>query len=210
MAKSSEEAAFAEAVIEIFKARMAGKAPKQIHSHEQRQVAYGLFALWQANDHFYKRMQDEHDPSSLAGSGFPDAMGILEAFTTGHDHPIWKHIDSLRTATFRPQNAPPVAIVKKRRELVVGLVRALQQADNRGELAAVREVVTGIISDDFSFTVNQVRGWVRRESGDEFCGNILNEAVQLEQDPDFLGALLADRVMAVGRAKIFELWSAPV
>jgi hypothetical protein len=192
MAKSSDDGAFAKAVIEIFKARAEGDAPKRIHGHEERQVAYGLFALWQAARHFHKRMEDDQDPGSLAGSGFPDAIGILEAFTTGHDHPIWKHIDSLRTATFRPQNAPPVAIQRKRHELVVGLVRALQQAGNTKEFTAIREVSSGVISNDFSFTVPQIRGWVRRENGDEFCKIILSEAKTLEQDPGFSRATLVE------------------
>ena len=201
---------FSRQVIEIFNARKVGLAPSKVYAHDVRQAAYGLFALWQAADYFHKKMYDWRDPAKLAGSGFPEAIGILEALTTGHDHAIWKHLKGIHTASFRPQNAPPVAIERTRREVVVGLVLALQEVDGLRELSAIREVTSKVISTDFHFSVSQVRGWMRREDGAAFCQKIIREAASLVHDERFLAANPADRVLKVGGTLIFELWSVPV
>jgi hypothetical protein len=117
---------FAASVIKLYEAALKNHTePCADSSLETRRVGFGLAALRQALDPFLHKHQN--DPLRIAAAGGFEALAILDALTSGQDHPIWKHIDGLRSARYRPGAAAPVQQEQYRRAMLVGAALAYQK-----------------------------------------------------------------------------------
>lgn len=196
---------FAFDVIEAYKAAIAGKPRQRNFAREVRQVAYGLAALRAASNHFHEKLKNDPDVTRLASSGFVDAAAILDALTSGNDHPIWRHIDGLKSVAYRPGRAPKARTERLRQSLAGGLVLALQKAGGLSVREAAEVIISTIQSRDFSFTFDQLRKWTKHDDACNFAENFLQTARGMPDTEDLL-----ERIMSAGHAEIFKIWSAPI
>lgn len=87
--EAEARAQFATDIIELYRARLAEETVTPHPDPEVRAVAYGLVALKQAiAPHL---LQHRNDPHALIYTGVVMADGIIDALTTGRNHPLWKH-----------------------------------------------------------------------------------------------------------------------
>jgi hypothetical protein len=134
-----DNADFAAAVIELYKAAVRGELDKFPGSQDRevREVAFALTTIRQLLDREFAPGGAAADP----GKPMLGALAIIDALTSGRDHPIWRHIKGLRSKRFRMQNAPPNRSEELGRACVVGLVRAYQQTANVSASAARDAVI---------------------------------------------------------------------
>jgi hypothetical protein len=188
---------FARKVIDLY--RHATKHPGKPYLGDQdldvRRVALGLTFMKQLLDEHSKR---PHKLADIPETAIAEAYGILIHLTTGSDHPIARHIKSLRTR--RPQNAPANAIDKARQANIVGVVRAYAAVANVADRAAVRKVAETLHGTDAAVTEAQLRGWHVRsdELADKFASHLLSLAA-----PD------AGKVLSLGITHILCLSGVP-
>jgi hypothetical protein len=199
---------FASDVIEAYKAAIARKPSGRKFDWEVRKVAFGLAALRNAIDYFFEKVRDDQDISRLPSSGLVDAAAILDALTSGQDHPIWRHIDGLKSETYRPGRAPKAKTERLRQLIVGGLVLALQEEGNLSAREAAKIIISQIQeiqSADISFTLDQLRKWVRDNDAREHAERFIQTA---RSNPDKKSML--ERIMDAGHSEIYLYWSAPV
>jgi hypothetical protein len=188
---------FARKVIGLY--RHAVARPGETYPGNQdldvRRVALGLALMRQLLDEHSRR---PHRLADIAESGIAEARGILAHLTTGEDHPVARHIVSLRTR--RPQNAPANAIDKTRQANIVGVVRAYGVVANVPESVAIRKVVQALKGTELDMSEGQVRNWHNRtdQLADKFASHLLSLAAP---DPG--------RVLALGVTHIMCLSGVP-
>ena len=125
-------------------------------------MALGLVVLREGCD----RRADElsrTSPTRRAQSAIPDAFGIIDALTTGSNHPIRRHISSLNKLKYH-QRAPDDRVEQNRRQLVVGLILAYQEAAKVKPPEALK-IVYAACKDFIGLTPGAVRKWVERLGG---------------------------------------------
>jgi hypothetical protein len=194
---------FAADVIKLYTAALAGQlAGCADSSIEIRRVGFGLVALRQALDPFLHKFRN--DPVRMAAAGGFEALAILDALTSGRDHPIWKHVDGLRSGRYRPGAAAAVEQERHRRAMLVGVVLAYQEKTGVSQRAAVQAVVDGIKSPDFPLTFEQLRGWVKRNDGKTHAKRFLIDSAYVDDCPDD-----GERIMVVGREALHALLVVP-
>jgi hypothetical protein len=199
-----ERAQFASEVKELYGLAMAGKPPEKEYKREVRQAAYGLVALRQSSDYWFKKFEQDPDLTRLASSGVSEAKAIVDALTTGLDHPIWRHIEGLQTTEHRPNRARKAAAEEMRQSIAGGLVLALGDAVG-SERKAADTIVAGISSPDFSFTASQLRKWAKHAQAMECAQQIAAEARHVDSSKT-----TAERLLIAGRTLIFKYWSTPM
>jgi hypothetical protein len=196
---------FAFDVIEAYKAAIAGKPRQREFDREVRQVAYGLAALRKASDYFLEHLlQDDQDITGFPSSGFMDAAAILDALTSGEDHPIWQHIDGLKSDAYRPGRAQKAKTERLRQAIAGGLVLALQEAGELSVRKAADAIISEIQSTDFSFTLDQLRKWAKHDDARKIAEGFMQTA---RNNPGTES--LSERVMSAGHTEIYKFWSAP-
>jgi hypothetical protein len=198
----------AQSVIDLYKLTLEGKRSKADWPRDVRQVALGLVVLRQLVDN-YKAELAGKSADWRANSAIAEADAIIEALVTGHAHPIWDHINSLRSGDFRPQHAPVTRIERQRQLCLIGAIYAYSDASAKRHAEARRIVLESVPSNDFSFTTEQVRKWMSRLADDpgwrEYAEKIKKRAGELNSQFQ-----LDERILAAGRELIWEMWSVPV
>jgi hypothetical protein len=224
--RSSEvdNADFAAAVIELYKAAMRGELEKfaGTQDREVREVAFGITIIRQLLDREAKAEKAPPDPAKPVLG----ALAIVDALTSGRDHPIWRHIAGLKSKRFRMQNAPPNRAEHLGRVCVVGLVRAYQQTANVSAKVARDAVIAACRFEDFAFGTEQIKRWDRtfreqNEQGpDAFANLFFDEVKKLEEAIEagderakgfewFTKLGPDDRVLAIGRKRVWQTWAIP-
>jgi hypothetical protein len=217
------DADFASAVVELYKAAVRGDVENFSagKGREVREVAFSLAIIRQLLDR-----ELEGATIDLPGKPILGALAIIDALTSGRDHPIWWHIAGLKSESFRTQNAPPSRIEELGRVIAVGLVRAYQQTANVSRREAIRAVVATCRFEDFTLREEQIKRWDRtfreqQEPGpDAFAkkffddARTLAEAIRAGDDRtkgcEWFGALdAADRVLTIGRTCFYRAWGVP-
>jgi hypothetical protein len=197
-----DRAQFASDVKELYALALAGKAPAKDYTREVRQAAYGLVALRQSSDYWFKKFESDPDLTRLGSSGVSEAKAIV--LTTGLDHPIWRHIEGLQTTEHRPNRARKAAAEELRQSIAGGLVLALQDVLG-SERKGADAIVTGISSPDFSFTARQLRKWAKNPQAMECAQKIAAEARHVDSSKT-----TAERILIAGRTLIYKYWSTPM
>jgi hypothetical protein len=207
--EAKARAKFATDIIELYHAQLARK-PATHPDPDVRAVASGLVALKQAIAPFLH--QHRNDAEALVYTGVVMADGIIDALTTGQGHPLWKHIDALKTETYRPGRVPGVQEMRIR-EMLAGVVLAYQETAGVDQWKAARAVAEGIKSQDFPFTAGQLRQWARRGNSaavrtyaDKFLADADEQAFRCFFLP--AGKIMPpeiERILIVGREALFPL-----
>jgi hypothetical protein len=199
---------FAADVIEAYKAAIAGKPSQRKFDWEVRKVAFGLVALRQASNYFFEKVRDDEDITRLPKSALLDAAAILDALTSGQDHPIWRHINGLKSDAYRPGRAPKAKTERLRQSIVGGLVLALHEAGKLSVRKAAERIISEIQeiqSAEISFTSDQLRKWARHNDAREHAERFIQTA---RSNPDKKS--MSKRIMDAGHSEIYRYWSAPV
>jgi len=219
-----DNADFAAAVIDLYNAAIRGelKIFSGNQDREVREVAFGITIIRQLLDREAKADKAQPDPTKpILG-----ALAIVDALTSGRDHPIWRHIAGLKSKRFRMQNAPPNLLEQMGRVVVVGLVRAYQEVANVSASAARDAVIAACRFRDFEFGKEQIRRWDRTfreqsEQGPDAFANLFFEGVKkLEEaieagderakDLEWFTKLGPEgRVLAIGRMRVWQIWAVP-
>jgi hypothetical protein len=196
---------FAADVIETYKAAME-KLPRRADlDQDVRKVAFGLVALRQVINELLPKFAADPDMYRLPSSGLVDAAAILDALTSGADHPIWKHIEGLQSGAYRPGRAPKVETERRRQAIAGGLVLALRKSGYPSDRGAAKLIISEIKSQDFSFTEDQVRKWKDHPEAPEYAEKIIKISRTVPGEKNEI-----ERIMTAGRTEIFKWWSAPV
>jgi hypothetical protein len=203
--EAEARAKFATDIIELYRARMAGK-PDTHPDPEVRAVAFGLITLKQAIAPVLH--QHRNDPHALVYTGAVMADGIIEALITGHG-PLWRHIGALQTETYRP-SAAPGAHEMQRREMFAGLVLAYQETAGVAQWKAARAVAEGIKAQDFPFTADTLRQWARRNRRNSaavrtYADKFLADAAAIPADR----YSETERILIAGREAMFSVLVVP-
>jgi hypothetical protein len=195
---------FAADVIEAYKAAMAQEPRRGDLDRDVRKVAFGLAALRNAINEFLPKFATDPDVYRLPSSGLVDAAAILDALISGEDHSIWKHIESLQSGGYRPGRAPKVETERRRQAIAGGLVLALNQSCLLSYRKASLLIVSGIRSQDFSFTDRQLRKWKDHPEAPGCAEKIIEISRTVPGANNEI-----ERIMTAGRTEIFKWWSAP-
>jgi hypothetical protein len=149
-------AQFATDVIDLFRARMAGK-PAKHPDPDVRAVAFGLVSLKQHIEPTLQKYRD--NPEALIYTGVTVADEIISALTTTgrRDHPLWKHIGGMQTSMHLPTPGK-----QRHREMFAGVALAYQEAAGGSLSKATRAVCEGIKAKDFVVNPKQLAKWVER------------------------------------------------
>jgi hypothetical protein len=163
--RKPEERADVDEVIKLLKwMASGGVGPPPAHSADSMKAASGLAAIKQ----LVQREIDvfKQQPGGLAAvwaleeRGLLDASDILEALTSGRDHPIFDFVKGIRARGYG-QSSPPTRRELAGRLTLVGMVRAYCIAANVKPAPALRVVVEACSSENLKFTPDQIRGWER-------------------------------------------------
>lgn len=200
-----DPADFATAVIDLYVHAVRGEFAtfKGDDREDVRKVAFGLAALRQSVDVAISQM----DLRTFVATGMIQALGIIDALTSGRDHPIQKHISGLRTGTHRPQNAPPGVIEELGRHCAVALVRELRKT-GLNQTEALNAVISTIKSPSFSPTFETLKGWDRHSRDDP---KINARQQQFAKEADAMDASISqsERLLNSGKRWILGLWLVP-
>jgi hypothetical protein len=134
-----------------------------------------------------------------------DAAAILDALTSGQDHPIWRHIRGLKSIAYRPGRARKATTEQIRQAIAGGLVLALQKAGGLSAREAAKAIISRIQSTDFSFTSDQLRKWAKHDGASKIAEGFIQTARGIPGKKS-----LSERIMIAGHTEIYRFWSAPV
>jgi hypothetical protein len=197
---NDNEADFAERVLALYRAALAGNADRHTEQDiEVRSVAFGLTALKQAIDD--RKFKYQRDRMRLMESGVYQALDIIEALTTGQGHPLWRFVAGMRSGRFRPGRAPAIQSEMDRRTTFAAIAWAYKTASGGSEREAAAAVAEGIGWEDHRYSPAQIRQWMKRLQSEcePLRQKILGDADRmLPFDP------LPARVLTVGRSEIYH------
>ncbi len=217
-----EDADFTAAVIGLYKAALGGRLQTFVGNQDRdvRKVAFGLTIL--------RQLVDREMRAGNPDPGLPllEAQQIIDALTTGRNHPVWQHVRGLKTERFRPQRAAPNSLESLGRIAVVALVRAYAQTASVSARAARGAVIEACRFADFEFGAEQIKGWDRTfrkeqdQGPDAFANQFIEDASKLyraiEENDEraknlewFARLDASDRLLAIGRKRVWQLWAVP-
>jgi hypothetical protein len=158
--KAQSDRVLAEDVLKLFMLAISGdlKATSGDESPEVRQVAFGLAVLQKLVD----REISNAPPFAAAPMGLFEAAMILDAVTSGREHPIWQFLSGMRSR--RPNRAQANAIDQKRHEAVVAFARAIADVGAMKMSPAIRLALKQLNRKDVTFEM--VRTWHKRTTRD--------------------------------------------
>jgi hypothetical protein len=210
-----EKSDFAEAVVALYDFTLRKEAGSfsnnkydEFSDKDQldvRRVAHGLVVLREGCD----RRADElsrTSPTRRVQSAILDAFGIIDALTTGSNHPIRRHISSLNKLKYH-QRAPDDRIEQSRRQIVVGLIVAYQEAAKVTPTVAFR-TVWDFCQTCIRSSEGAARKWVSRLRDDK---GVRDFAIEITAEAQAMGEPypLAGIILTLGRRRVWELWSVP-
>jgi hypothetical protein len=112
-------AEFAGVVIDLFKHSLSGHAPNNDRPNDLGdrwpaiyKVGVGLAVLQKLADTEFDHLVSTKGLLALRESGLREAIALLDALTTGTRHPIFDHVEGLRSKRYRSQREKPNEIDK--------------------------------------------------------------------------------------------------
>ena len=161
------------------------------------EVAAGLITLRNLADQELDRLRSEKDGLHRLGkSGLRQAIGLLDALTTGTRHPIFDFVKGIQSKAFRPVRTRSNVIEKMDKDDLVGLVRALK-AIGLKESVAIKQIVDVC----------------KLEPADQWCRQIrdLNRRSK-DNEPDKIAATLArnpDQILEIAASWAAQAFAVP-
>jgi hypothetical protein len=209
-------------IIELYTAAMRGELEK-FSGNQDRDVREVAFVLATIRQLLERELRAGFATAGLPGTPILGGLAMIDALTSGRDHPIHRHLAGLRSGRFRPQNAPPNRMEELGRVVVVGLVRAYEVTAKVPRLAAIKAVSEACRFEDFEFGIEQIKRWDRtcREQQDlgpdAFANRFIERAAELRnaiqagdaRAAQFAGHDAGELVLAVGRMDVWRMWAVP-
>jgi len=182
-----DDAIFARAVItfhdsQIFDDPIDETVLRKTADHWNRiyEVGAGLIALRNLAERELDRLRSEKDGLHRLGkSGLRQAIGLLDALTTGRRHPIYDLVRGIQSKAFRAVRTRPNVIEKMDMDDLVGLLRALKITGQK-ESVAIKQIVRVCKLEPADQWRRRIRDWNRR-SKDEAPDKV---AATLARNPD--------------------------
>ncbi len=144
------------------------------------------------------------EPLRLTAAGAYEADDILTALTNGTAHPLWKYLESLKSAGQRASRPPPGKRERTIRSMLAGAVLAYEKTGTTRK-AAAEAVSAGIRTAERSFEASQLLQWIRRsDEASWFSGQFTADAVMV---PD--GVAAGERILVVAREALHPLLALP-
>ena len=205
-----DAADFAKAVIAAYKANLNEVPSDSINPHvmnrDVRRVANGLALLQQLAARQIADMKEQKD-LGLDETGIVEALEMIEALTTGRDHPLWRHVKGLRSKT-----RVPTALERFRRCIILGVLEALRRKGVKNDTEAINNIVANyhFPGDRFKLSPHQIKGW-RRKLGpeadaqqvlvDAAASTFIQKADSLTSPPD-----VRARILGIGLNYFRRTW----
>ena len=166
---------FAQSVVKLFQWNIAPPAKQKRWTAEAardvRRCANGLALIHLLLARFMEDLAPTKSPTrsgrrppddAFAASGISDAFAIMAHLTTGHEHPIARHVRGLQSGAFRPQKAPANEFDLLVRTIFAGAVLAVAREEKGSRERAIKALVGWLQAKKSEFlpTEAAVRGWV--------------------------------------------------
>jgi len=149
---------FADAVIDFYN-RIRNDIPEEPGAkvpHDVKAVAFPLATLRGSLDVLKDKLLEDPAPGKIKSSQIIAALHLFDALMTGAEHPFWRYVHALKTSNRRPPSEAEII----RRQMAVGLLRALKQAGSLSERSAAAKIETECLkSYGMRITVAQLREW---------------------------------------------------
>jgi hypothetical protein len=199
---------FAVRVIDACQRITRGEPIKE-PERDVRRVAIGLVVLQHAIKLYLPLIAADKSPFSGAESGIVHANEILEALTTSRAHPIFNHIEGLRSPRFRANSPGPTPTERLIRTYVAGLAVAYQKATGVRQTPACNTISQVCQFPDFRITGDQVKSFKRRGDPKDIAAaaKYFTDWAQRHTKPP---RKVADGILTIGRKTVADLVTVPV
>jgi hypothetical protein len=145
---------FAQRVLEVLVKAQAGEASSEKDPDVHR-VSVGLAFI-------RKGVKNYSQIAAGADSGASEALAIIDALTSGREHPIWRYIRGVRAFKYRSQ-APVNIIDAERQHMIIGVALAYQAKANCSESEAIRAVARACSLPDLPFDPELIeKSWLKK------------------------------------------------
>jgi hypothetical protein len=195
---------FARRVLEVLVKAQAGEASSEKDA-DVRRVAVGLAFITQG----VKKVGAESDANA--------ALAIIDALTSGRDHPIWRYVRGVRAFKYRSQ-ASVNGVDAERQHMIIGVALAYQAKTNCSESEAIRVAARACSLPDLRFDAELIeKSWrknlknkpsTRPRAMKAIRG--WEELIQKKAEAEGLSESPAERILEAGRWLILRACSAPV
>jgi hypothetical protein len=206
----------AERVLDgLVKARTG--APWSEQDRDVRRLIVGLACIDELTRN-YSRAAAERVASAETGAN--EALAIIDAWTSGRDHPtLWKYFEGVRSLKHDPHHAPVNGIDAQRQYMIVGLGLAYEEAAKCTRAEAFRDVAHACRLPDLSFDAKLIeKSWLNNSGkkyrkGDQAAmkgirfwqSHFKRKAnAMISTEP------LSDKILQVGRRLICRAWSVSI
>ena len=200
---------FARRVLEMLVKAQAGEASSE-KNPDVRRVAAGLAFI---------RLGVKNYSLIAAGveSGAKEALAIIDALTSGREHPIWRYTRGLRAFKYRPQ-APVNGIDAERQHMIIGVALAYQAKANCTESEAIRVVARACSLPDLPFDAELIeKSWLKKLKNKASTRPRAMRAIRGWQDltrrraeAEASSESPSERILEAGRWLIWRTCSVPV
>jgi hypothetical protein len=200
---------FAQRVLEVLVKAQAGE-PASEKNPDVRRVAIGLAFIT-------KRVKNYSEITVGADSGANEALAIINALTSGREHPIWRYLRGVRASKFRSQ-APVNVIDAERQHMMIGVALAYQGKTNCTESEAIRVVARACSLPDLPFDAELIeRSWLKNLKNKTSTRPRAVRAIRKWEDlvrkraeAGGSSESLSERILEAGRWLIWRACSVPV
>jgi hypothetical protein len=201
---------FAQRVLEVLMKVQAGKASSE-KDRDVRRVAVGLAFITHGVKN-YSQM------GAGADSGASEALAIVDALTSGREHPIWRYIRGVRAFKYRSQDAPVNGIDAERQHMIIGVALAYQEQTHCSESDAIRVVARACSLPDLPLDAELIeKSWLKNLKNKPSTRPRAMRAIRGWQDlirkraqVGGLSESPSDRILEAGRWLIWRASSVPV
>jgi hypothetical protein len=151
-----------------------------------------------------------------AESGANEALAIIDALTSGREHPIWRYVRGVRAFKYRSQ-APVNGIDAERQHMIIGVALAYQAKANCSESEAIRIVARACSLPDLPLDAELIeKSWLKNLKNKPSTRPRAMQAIRRWQDlirkraeAGGLSESPPERILEAGRRLMWRASSAP-
>jgi hypothetical protein len=200
---------FAQRVLDVLVKEQAGEASSE-KDPDVRRVAVGLAFIT-------KGVKNYSEIAVGADAGANEALAIVNALTSGREHPLWRYLRGVRAFKFRSQ-APVNVIDAERQHMIIGVALAYQANTNCTESEAIRVVARACSLPDLPFDAELIeKSWFKNLKNKASTRPRAMQAIRrwevlIQKRAEAGGSLesLSERILEAGRWLIWRACSVPV
>jgi hypothetical protein len=200
---------FAQRVLEVLVKAQAGEASSEKDA-DVRRVAVGLAFITHA-------VKNYSQIAAGAESEANEGLAIIDALTSGREHPIWRYVRGVRAFKYRSQ-ASVNGIDAERRHMIIGVALAYQAKTNCSESEAIRVVARACSLPDLRFDAELIeKSWLKnlknKPSTRPRAMKAIRgwqELIQKKAEAGGLSESPSERILEAGRWLIWRACSVPI